>query len=134
MSPTLEVGDIIGESYGVLLPSICYETFGRSVIEAYCKGTPVIASNQGAMAELVQHEQTGFLVEPGSAQQLAAATERLLDESELRQRMRRAARAEYERSYTADQNYEMLMEVYQRACGGVSESVCDGSQHPVNCI
>jgi len=131
--PTSEVSDIIGKACGILLPSICYETFGRGVIEAYCKGTPVIASNQGAMAELVEHEHTGFLVEAGNAAQLAAATERLLDETELRHRMRRAARDEFERRYTADQNHELLMEIYQRACGKESNSNPYGSREPLVC-
>ena len=130
---TDEVSDVIGDAYGVLLPSICYETFGRSVIEAYCKGTPVIASNQGAMAELVQHERTGLLVDAGNAAQLVSATVRLFDETELRQDMRRAARDEYERNYTADQNHQMLMEIYQRACDGTAETEPYAAPQPVVC-
>jgi hypothetical protein len=38
------------------------EPFGLSVAEAMMCGTPVIAFNKGAMPELIQHEQTGFLV------------------------------------------------------------------------
>jgi glycosyltransferase involved in cell wall biosynthesis len=38
------------------------EPFGLSVVEAMCCGTPVIAINKGAMAELIRHEKTGFLV------------------------------------------------------------------------
>ena len=127
-----EVSDIIGDACGMLLPSICYETFGRSVIEAYCKGTPVIASNQGAMAELIQHGRTGLLVDAGNAAQLAAAATQLFDETEAGQDMRRAARDEYERSYTADQNHQMLMEIYRRACGGAAAVEPSDEPQPVS--
>ncbi|KIO74866.1 glycosyl transferase [Pedobacter lusitanus] len=39
------------------------EPFGLSVAEALLCGTPVIAFNRGSMPELIEHEQTGFLVE-----------------------------------------------------------------------
>ncbi len=39
------------------------EPFGLSVVEALACGTPVIASNRGAMPEVIKHGVTGFLVE-----------------------------------------------------------------------
>jgi len=39
------------------------EPFGLSVVEAMACGTPVIASNRGAMPELIEHGVTGFLVD-----------------------------------------------------------------------
>jgi glycosyltransferase involved in cell wall biosynthesis len=95
------------------------------VIEAYAKGTPVVASNKGAMAELVRHQETGLLVEAGNADQLTASVEMLLDEPELRQRMRCAARAEFEQGYTADRNHELLMEIYHQAIGYQPEVLCE---------
>ena len=62
-----QVDAIIGDAKCVLLPSICYETFGRTVIEAYCKGTPVIVSDGGAIAELIRENETGYLFEAGNA-------------------------------------------------------------------
>ena len=49
-------------------PSIVYESFGRSIIEAYACGTPVIASRLGAMTDLAQEEATGRLFNPGMYQ------------------------------------------------------------------
>jgi glycosyltransferase involved in cell wall biosynthesis len=51
------------------------EPFGLSVAEAMCCGTPVIAFNRGSMAELIQHEKTGFLV--NSIDEAAAAFGRI---------------------------------------------------------
>jgi len=49
-----------GEAACLVMPSIVYETFGRTIIEAYAKGTPVVASRLGAMAELVHDGRTAF--------------------------------------------------------------------------
>lgn len=111
-----EVYSIIGSAAVLVFPSEWYETFGRVGAEAYAKGTPVIASNLGAMAELVDHNRTGLLFEPGNPQDLAAKVNEFLAFSpERRQAMRYAARAEYEAKYTADRNYEMLMDIYRTA-------------------
>ncbi len=53
---------LLGKAYALLHPIQFNEPFGLSVAEAMMCGTPVIAFNKGAMPELIQHEQTGFLV------------------------------------------------------------------------
>jgi len=50
-----------------------YETFGNVVLEAMACGTPLIATNTGGIAEIVEAEKTGILVEPGNAQILATS-------------------------------------------------------------
>ena len=67
-----EVLTLVGDATMLVMPSIWYETFGRTIIEAYACGTPVIASNLGAMAELVVDGETGLLFAPGDADDLAA--------------------------------------------------------------
>ncbi|MFI5399072.1 MAG: glycosyltransferase family 4 protein [Candidatus Binatia bacterium] len=53
------------------------ETFGRTVIEAMIAGTPVVATDCGGPAELIQNNETGILVPPGNAPALAEAIERV---------------------------------------------------------
>jgi len=113
--PQSEVLDIIGNANGLIMPSIWYETFGRTIIEAFAKGTPVIASRLGAMQELIDDGSTGLLFKPGDANDLAAKVRQLIGHNELRQSVRIAARREYERRYTADPNHEMLLEIYRQA-------------------
>ena len=96
----------------VLVPSLWYETFGRTIIEAYAVGTPAIVSNLGAMAELVDHEQSGFHVEPGNPVDLAAKIALLCSDPQRTAEMRVSARQKYERYYTADANYEILSNIY----------------------
>lgn len=48
----------------LVCPSICEETFGRGVIEAFAHGVPVIVSDRGALHELVEPGRTGWLYPP----------------------------------------------------------------------
>ena len=106
---------LLGEAVCLVMPSIVYETFGRTIMEAYAKGTPVVASRLGAMAELVHDGRTGLLFEPGNVADLALKVQSLLDNPERSIGMRRAARREYEIKYTAETNYEMMMAIYAEA-------------------
>jgi glycosyltransferase involved in cell wall biosynthesis len=113
--PLGEVLEIIGNASCLVMPSIWYETFGRTIIEAFAKGTPVIASRLGAMQELVDDGSTGLLFAPGDADDLAAKVRQLQADDELRHSLRVAARREYERRFTAEPNHQMLLEIYQQA-------------------
>ncbi len=68
------------------------EAFGRVLAEAQAMGRPVIGSDHGGARETVLPEETGWLVKPGDAQQLADAIARALA-LEPGQRQRIAARA-----------------------------------------
>lgn len=113
--PSDEVYQLMGEATVVIVPSEWYETFGRVVIEAFAKGTPVIVANIGAIAELVENKRTGLHFEPGNAIDLGKQVEWLLAHPAELAEMRKAARAEYEAKYTAERNYELLMQIYERA-------------------
>lgn len=113
-----EVRELMAHARVLIFPSVCYETFGKAIIEAFAAGLPVVASNLGAMAELVQHERTGLLFRPGDPADLARKVEWAFAHPVELAAMRAAARAEYEAKYTPARNYEMLMAIYQRAIGG----------------
>ena len=110
-----EVLGLLGEAACLVMPSIWYETFGRTIIEAYAKGTPVVASRLGAMAELVHDGRTGLLFEPGNPADLALKIHALLDDPARTIGMRRAARREYEDKYTAETNYRMMIAIFEEA-------------------
>ncbi len=113
--PNDQVLTAIGAAGVVVCPSHCYETFGRTVIEAYAKGTPVAVTSHGAMNELVVDGQTGVTFEPGQPQALAKAVKRLLASD--RMAMRRAARSQFEQHYQAETNYQMLLQIYEQTLG-----------------
>jgi len=102
----------------LLFTSEWYETFGMAIIEAFACGVPVICSRLGALQEIVADGRTGLHFTPGDPEDLAQKVEWAWTHPEEMAAMGRAARAEYEAKYTAERNYEMLMEIYQRVLGG----------------
>jgi glycosyltransferase involved in cell wall biosynthesis len=110
--PSAEVYDIVGNAAFLVFPSEWYETFGQVAIEAFAKGTPVVASNIGAIPELV-NARSGLLFRPGDPTDLAATVDRLLSQPQELARLRLTARAEFEAKYTADSNYQQLIDIYQ---------------------
>ena len=113
--PIQEVYTLIGEAKFLIFPSQWYETFGRVAIEAFAKGTPVIASNLGNMSSMIESGRTGFHFSPGDPNDLAALVEYALTHPEKLRKMRFEARSEFEAKYTAQQNYHKLMDIYKLA-------------------
>src|SRR5260370_23565124 len=69
----------------VVVPSICYETFGIIIIEAFSVKTPVIVNNLGALPEVVEDSGGGLIY--SGPDELAAAMDRLANESGLRRKL-----------------------------------------------
>ena len=101
----------------LVFTSELYENFPMTIAEAFACGVPVICSRLGAMQEIVADGRTGLHFIPGDADDLAAKVEWAWAHPEEMAAMGRAARAEYEAKYTAERNYKMLMEIYQRVLG-----------------
>ena len=99
----------------LVVPSICFETFGLVVVEAFGAGLPVIASRLGSLAELVEHGKTGLLFDPGDALDLRRTMQWARDHPHRMAQMGGNARARYESHYTSDNNYEQLMTIYRSA-------------------
>ena len=115
--PMAEVHALMGDAQFLIFPSKWYETFGRVAVEAFAKGTPVIASKIGAIAELIDHGRTGFHFNPGDAADLADKVDWALAHPQELIPMRQAVRTEFETKYTAKENYKQLMKIYQLVCG-----------------
>lgn len=69
------------------------ESFGMTALEAMSCGRPVIASDSGALPELVAHGTTGLIVRRGDRNALARAIGTLADSPELRRAFGAAGRA-----------------------------------------
>lgn len=82
----------------VCIPSRA-EPFGRTAIEAFAVGTPVVASAVGGLKEIVTDEETGLLVPYGDEDALADSLRRLLASPDLCQTVSANARQEGERKY-----------------------------------
>jgi glycosyltransferase involved in cell wall biosynthesis len=110
-----EIYELMGRARALVCPSEWYEPFGLVIIEAYAKGTPVIAAKRGAMKTLVEHQRTGLHFEPGQADKLIEQVQWMLAHPPEWQQMRTAVRSEFEQKYTGEKNYQTLIHIYQSA-------------------
>jgi glycosyltransferase involved in cell wall biosynthesis len=75
-------------------------------------GTPVVATNVGGLAEIVEHERTGLVVPADDPDALAAALTRIAGDAPLRERLgnaaRETARARFDRREWAERYLAVL--------------------------
>ena len=81
------------------------------LLEAMALGTPCVSTPVTGIPEAVADGETGVLVGEHRTDELAAALARLLDDTQLRVRLARAARARIERDFDADRNAARLRAV-----------------------
>ncbi|MCU1332892.1 MAG: glycosyl transferase family 1 [Candidatus Angelobacter sp.] len=113
--PLLEVLDLMRSAEFLVFPSEWYETMGRTIMEAFAVGTPVVAAKIGPPATMVVAGETGFHFTPGSVAELREWMERSsLHLAQLRS-MRIKARRAFEASYTGAANVELLLAIYSKA-------------------
>lgn len=70
--PNTRIAERFAEAHVFVLPSVCPENQPVTITEAMASGLPVVASRIGGIAELVEEGSTGWLAEPGDAEDLAA--------------------------------------------------------------
>lgn len=95
------------------VPSLCYENAPLAAIEAFAHGLPVLASDLGAMREIVTPEVTGLLVRPGDVGHWRASLDRMLADPDLCRRMGEAARRDWESRYAPRALFAAQMEIYR---------------------
>lgn len=95
----------------VLVPSIIPEACPRTIIEAMAVGKPVIATPLGGSKELVIPE-TGVLVSPENAEEIASAITKLANNQDLLIRMGKAARQRAEQLFSSEKNTTLTEAVY----------------------
>ena len=111
----LQAGDIFA------LPSItdrqgASDVFPTVIMEAMSAARPVVSTRLAGIPELVVHEETGFLVQPGDTMALVDALEQLVRNPELRLRYGRAGRMRIEQHFGIEQTIRPLVELLQRTC------------------
>ena len=95
----------------VVMPSF-YESFGMVALEAMACGTPVVASQVGGLAFLVQDGETGYTVPADDAQALADRLALLLSDTHLRKDMGEKA-SDFARQYAWNRIADRIKAVYQ---------------------
>lgn len=94
------------------------EPLGNATLEAMSYALPVIGGKVGGIPEMVVHEQTGLLVPPRSPDQLAAAIERLLQDTAFRQSLGAKARVRCEEKFSLAAHVASTLEQYEQVLTG----------------
>ncbi|MQY51037.1 glycosyltransferase [Rhodocyclus tenuis] len=111
----------MGRATALVLPSICYDSFPRTLVEAFACGLPVIASRLGPLTQLIDDGVTGLLFEAGNADELAQKLVWASEHPQALAEMGRRARARYEAEFSAERNYAQLMAIYREAISAINE-------------
>lgn len=106
-----DVPELLAQS-DVFVLSSKSESLPVSVIEAMRSGLPVVATNVGGMAELVEEGANGYLVEPQSTASLSQRLAALINDPSIRHRMGTKARERYLQDFTLQQNGDQLFNLY----------------------
>jgi len=110
----VERDSLIARSQFTVLPSHAYETLGKTILESYAEGRPVVASDAGSRRELVQEGVTGLLYPTGDVKQLAAAIQTLGSQPRLADEMGLAGRELVRQRHTPEEHYQRLLALYER--------------------
>lgn len=92
---------LYAEAAAFALPTL-REPFGIVFVEAMERGLPIVATNVGALPDMVQNGVNGYLVPPGDVTALADRLGSLLDDPEKRVRLGAAGRSIAEHRYNWD--------------------------------
>jgi glycosyltransferase involved in cell wall biosynthesis len=118
-----ELNHLIAAARFTVLPSRAYETFGKSILESYAWGRPVVASDLGSRRELVQDGRTGLLFPPGDAGQMARAISFLAENPAQAAEMGGAGRKLVQDRYTPASHYAALTRLYDQLRPGRAKAV-----------
>jgi glycosyltransferase involved in cell wall biosynthesis len=109
---TEQLVTLYNQAMMVVSPSL-YEGFGLPAAEAMSCGAPVIATTGGAFPEIIDHQETGWLVPPGNAEALADAIRMFADDEELRARLGKAGRESILERFNWRKAAEETLAVYE---------------------
>jgi len=106
---------LYSNSLAVVIPSLWYENYPLSALEAFSLGKPVIASNIGGLPEIVRPGKSGFLFEPGDVKGLARLMQQIDKDPEIAVTLGREALQQVREENSIDVYIDRLLPLYRRA-------------------
>lgn len=83
-------------------------------LEAMWTGVPVVATNVGALGEIIENGESGLLVDGRSPNELARAVRRVTEDAELRERIIRNGRDRVRSKFSEERMLASIREIYRR--------------------
>lgn len=96
----------------VIMPSLCYEAFPQVLLESFRQQTPVIGRKLGAMPEIIEASGGGMVY--GKDDELSAAMNQLMADSNLRRELGMKGYEAYRQKWTADAYLERYFELIHK--------------------
>jgi glycosyltransferase involved in cell wall biosynthesis len=109
-------------AFDLLVQSSDYEGTPNAVLEAMAMRTPIVATDVGGTAELVQNGVHGLIVQPGDVAHLCAGIEKALGHPGDARERAQAARLRVERELSFDRRMRRVEAVYEELLDGEAES------------
>jgi glycosyltransferase involved in cell wall biosynthesis len=110
--PLSETYNKIARAKALIFPSKWHEPFGRTIVESFGHGTPVIGSSLGGVTELVRDGFNGYLFNPYQPESLTAAIDKF--ENEAGNQMRTNAYESYKTNFSPESNFQQLVNIYNK--------------------
>ncbi len=102
-----------------VFPSL-QEGAGSSLLRAMAFGLPVLALARGGVAEIIDNERNGVLVQEATAEAIAAEAARMLRDPERMARLGQGGRKTAAANYSADRMVDATEDVFERLISGPS--------------
>ena len=105
-----------------VIPSRCYENFPMVIAEAFASGLPVLASNIGALGELVEEDRTGARFDPFDPDSMIRVIDAAFAEPDRLARWGATARTHYEKHLTTAETMSQQTALYESLTGGTARA------------
>lgn len=83
------------------------------LLEAMAVGTPVLATRVGGVERVVQQNENGLLIEPGSSEQIYAGLKQLMNSAEQRQKFSQRGLASVTKHWSFSKRMDAIVKVYE---------------------
>lgn len=113
-----DMPDVLRQASLFVLPTYYREGVPKALIEAAATGLPSVTTDTPGCRDIVAGGETGLLISPRDIEALTAAIERLLSDTDLRERMGRAARERVLAHFTIDQVVRATLRTYETMLSG----------------
>ena len=118
--PPADLSPYYRAAAALIVPSVCFETFGIILIEAFRQGTPVVARRLGPFPGILEHARAGDLFETPA--ELEAALHRYLDDAGRSERLGRAGRDAFTATWSESAVVPRFLSVVRRTAQAVGNA------------
>lgn len=115
MTPNSPELTTLSQSCDIFVLPTNAEAFGIAAVEASAMGLPVIGTAVGGLVDIIEDNETGFVIKPGDVQTLTQHLSNLAQNPDLRRQLGDKARKRTEQLFDAQKNVASISQILQEA-------------------